>query len=234
MLIVPILLGIAASRPSAWHLVLLGAALAAYLLSATSQAWTRARRDPGYRAPLAVYAAGFGVLGLILVVVSPALLLVLVVGIPATAVVAVGARPGTRRDLVNSLAQVAQALALVPATAWVSGSFAIGPVVAMTGVAFVSLAGSVLAVRSVLAERGNDGFAALSAGFHIAATAASFVLLPLPYTAVAAILAGRAIALPIAQRRMAGTARPLRPIHVGVIEILASIAVVATAFGVPA
>ena len=52
MLLLPILLGIAASRPSPWHIVLTAAALAAFLGSATAQAWSRThRRPPAYRAP---------------------------------------------------------------------------------------------------------------------------------------------------------------------------------------
>ncbi len=45
----------------------------------------------------------------------------LVVVVPAGIVVFQGARPGTRRDLANSFAQVAQVLVLVPAAAYVSG-----------------------------------------------------------------------------------------------------------------
>ena len=39
--------------------------------------------------------------------------------------------------------------------------------------------------------------------------------------------------LPVIQRRRAGTSRPLRPIHVGIVEIVASLAVVVVAFAVP-
>lgn len=234
MLLLPVLLGVAASRPDPWQLAVAGAALAAYLLSATWQAWSRARRAPAYRAPLTVYAAVFAVLGALLVLTFPALLATLLVTVPAGLVVLGGARPGTPRDLANSLAQVAQALVLVPATAWVSGTFEPDRVVACTLVAAGYLVGTVLVVRSVLRERGNEAFWALSAGFHVALAVAALLALPLPYALLASALAVRAALLPLVQRRLAGGSRPLRPVHVGMMEIVASLAVVVVAFAVPA
>jgi hypothetical protein len=48
MLALPILVGIAASRPVPGHLLLAAAAVAGYLASATLQAWLRARQRPSY------------------------------------------------------------------------------------------------------------------------------------------------------------------------------------------
>jgi len=233
MLLVPLLLGVAASRPSPWHAVLAGAALSAYLASASAQAWARARRSPAYRAPIAVYGGLFSVLGIALVVVFPALLLAVVVVAPAALVVLWGARPGTRRDLANSLAQVAQALVLVPAAAVVSGALVAVPVVTATAIAAGYLVGTVLVVRSVLRERGNAVFVGLSIGFHAGLTGLAIALLPAAYALLAAALTVRAGALPLLQRRLAGGPRPLRPVHVGIVEIVTSIAVVAVAFLAP-
>lgn len=233
MLLVPFLLGVAASRPNAWQLVLAAAALTGYLTSATLQAWGRARRPPDYRAPIGVYGAVFAVTGLILIVVFPPLLLSLVVVVPTAIVVFQGARPGTRRDLANSLAQVAQVLVLVPAAAYVSGAVDVDGVVAYTVVAAAYLVGTVLVVRSVLRERGNVTFGTLSVGFHVVMTALVIILYPAAYALLAAGLTGRAIALPILQRRWASAGRTLRPIHVGMVEIAASIAVVVVSFAIP-
>jgi hypothetical protein len=95
------------------------------------------------------------------------------------------------------------------------------------------LVGTVLVVRSVIRERGNRGFVALSVGFHAAFLAVAIVALPWPYAACAAGLLARAIALPLVERRRAGTSRPLRPIQVGVVEIAASTGLVVLAFAVP-
>jgi len=233
MLLLPVLLGVAASHADPWQLVLGGAALAAYLSSATLQAWARARRTPEYRAPILVYGATFAVLGLVLVVSFPLLLLTLLVAIPTALIVFEGAKPGTRRDLGNSLAQTVQALVLVPAAAYVSGEFDIGRVIACTAIAAAYLIGTILVVRSVLRERGNDRFAALSMGLHLALAAAALLLLPAAYGVVGLALATRSIALPYLQRRWAGGPHPLRPIHVGLVEIAASIAVVVVALAVP-
>jgi len=161
-LALPFLLGIAASQPSPWQIALGVAALAAYLGSAAFQAWSRGRRPSSYRPPIIVYGSIFAVLGAVLVVAWPALVLAAAVVLPAGALVFRGARPGTPRDLVNSFAQVAQALVLVPATAYVSGDFELGRVVPYLVVAAGYLVGTVLVVRSVLRERGNDRFAAVS------------------------------------------------------------------------
>lgn len=233
MLLLPVLLGIAASRPSPWHLVLTAAALAAFLASAAAQAWARARRPVAYRAPMAVYGATAALLGLALAIAFPPLLLAAFVIIPTALVVFGGARPGTPRDLANSLVQVVQALVLVPAAAWVSGSFQFEPVLACTLVAAGYLFGTVLVVRSVLRERGNEAFAILSVGVHAALAVAALLLLPLAYAIVAGGLAVRAAALPVVQRRRAGGPKPLRPIHVGIVEIVASLAVLIVSFAVP-
>jgi hypothetical protein len=233
MLAVPFLVGVAASGPSPAQLVLAVCAVAAYLGSATAQAWLRSRRAPAYLPPLVSYGTVAAVTGLALAVAFPPLLLSLLVIVPAGAVTLGGARPGTRRDLANSLAQVAQAIVLVPAAAYVSGAFDGVAVVRATLVAAAYLVGTVLVVRSVLRERGNPRFAALSVGFHAALVPVAAVTLPAAYAVVAAGLTARAIALPLAQRRMARTTAPLRPVHVGVVEIVASVAVVAVCFLVP-
>ena len=230
MLAVPLLLGVAASRPSPWQLLLAAAAASGYLASATAQAWLRARRRPSFVPSLLVYGGAFAVLGAVLVVARPALAISVVVVIPAAAVTLAGARPGTRRDLANSLAQVAIALVLVPAAAYASGDAALATVVAATLIAGAYLVGTVLVVRSVIRERGSAAFARLSVGYHALAFVLATAALPWPFTFVAAGLTARAVALPMLQRRRAGTPRPLRPIHVGVTEIVASTVLVVVAF----
>ncbi len=233
MLAVPFLLGIAATAPSPWHVVLGVAAMAGYLAAATAQAWLRARRRPSFVPSLAVYGGVFAVAGLVLLAAFPALALSAVVVVPAGALVMGGARPGTRRDLVNSLGQTAIALVLVPAAGYASGAWETDAVIRATLVAAGYLVGTVLVVRSVIRERGSRGFAALSVGFHAAFVVVAAVALPWPYAAYAAGLTARAIAIPLVERRRVGTARPLRPVHVGIVEIVASTVLVVLAFAVP-
>ncbi len=230
MLALPLLLGVAASRLDPWQAVLAVAAVSGYLASSTVQAWSRARRPRAYWLPIAVWSGVLGALGLLLVVVFPVLLLGAAVVVPSAALVLSGARPGARRDLVNSLGQVAQALVLVPAAAVVSSAFDPERVAVATLVAGGYLVGSVLVVRSVLRERGNVAFAALSVGFHGALVVLAAATLPAGYAAVAGGLLLRAIALPVLQRRWSGGPHPLRPIHAGIVEIVSSLAVVAVSF----
>jgi hypothetical protein len=236
--VLPVLLGVAASRPDPWQAVLAVAALSGYLASATFQGWARSRRAPEYRPPLVAYTTMFAVLALALALRFPALLLTLIVIVPAGVVVFGGARPGTPRDLANSLAQVAQALVLVPAAAYVSASWEPERAMTATLVAAAYLVGSVLVVRSVLRERGNEAFAALSVGTHLAFVVAALIAaaassLPVGYALVAGWLAARAAALPVLQRRLAAGPTPLRPIHVGLVEIVSSVLVVGVAFVAP-
>ncbi len=233
MLLLPVLLGVAASTPHAWQLAVAAIALAAYLASATAQTWSRSRRPAEYRLPIAAYGSVAAVLTLLLLVRFPELAIAGLVVVPTGIIVFRGAQPGTRRDLANSLLQVAQSLVLVPVTAWVSGDWDPARVAAYTGVAAGYQLGVVLVVRSVLRERGNRSFAALAAGFHAALIVVAALWLPLPYPILAAGLTARAAALPVVQRRLTGGPHPLRPVHVGVVEIVASLAVVLVGFTAP-
>ncbi len=229
MLAVPFLIGVAASTASPWQVVLAVASVAGYLASATGQAWLRARRRDTFTVPLAAYGAVFAVLGIALVGAFPALLLSLLVLGPTTALIVAGSKPGTRRDLANSVAQAGQALVLVPSAAWVSGAFNAGSVVEATGVGAAYLLGTVLVVRSVLRERTSRRFTALSVGVH-AVLALPALLLGPAWVLLAVGLTARAAVLPSAARRLAGTGRPLKPVHVGAVEAIASVTVVLVAF----
>lgn len=229
MLAVPFLLGVAASTPSAWQIVLGAASVIGYLASATGQAWLRARRREPFTLPLAVYGVVFGGLGVTLAIAFPALLLSLAVLAPTTAMIVAGAKPGTRRDLANSFAQAVQALVLVPAAAFVSGSFEATPVIIATTVGAAYLLGTVLVVRSVLRERHSTSFTLLSVGFHAAFIVPALVL-GLAWLVLAIALTARAYALPTIARRRLGTPKPLKPVHVGAVEAVMSIAVVVVAF----
>jgi hypothetical protein len=236
MLAVPLLVGVAVSRPSAWQLLLAVAALGAYLASAPALEWLRSRRREQ-----AIPAAAFGVVlttsAVPLGIAYPALLLLAAWAGLMSAIAGGLALADRPRSLIASLAQAAQAIALVPATALVSGAFddptrafASPPLLRASLLVGIYLIGSVFLVRSMIRERGHDRFLALSVGFHLAGLVASALLLAWPYAAMTAALAGRAIALPLVERRLAAGAHRLRPIHIGLVEIAASVAVVVAAF----
>ncbi len=234
MLAVPLLLGVAAGGPAPWQLVLAAAAVAGYLASATTQAWLRARRRPSYLFSLRMYGATFAVLAVALVATHPPIALAGLVVVPAAVVGLLGARPGARREVGDSLAQVVEAIVLTPVAAYLSGAFEPPIVTVYSAIAAAYLVGTVLVVRSVIRERGNTAFAASSVGYHAALVVVAALWLPAPYAFVAAGLTARALALPIVQRRRAGTPHPLRPVQVGAVEAVAALAVVLVAFVAPA
>jgi hypothetical protein len=233
MLALPILVGIAASRFVPGQLLLAASAVGAYLASATLQAWLRARRPPSYVPSIIVYGAATAFFGAPLLALEPRLILAAIVVVPAGALTLVAARPGTPRELALSLAHVAQAAVLVPAAMLIAGETSAWVVGAATAIAAAEMAGSVLSVRSVIRERDNVGFAVRSVGYHSAITLAAAAFLPWAYAVFGAFLTGRAAALPLARRRLASTRRGLRPVHVGLVEAAASIALVVITLAVP-
>jgi hypothetical protein len=233
MLALPILVGVASSRFVPAQLLLAGAAIAGYLASATLQAWLRARRRPSYVPSIIVYGAAAALFGIPLLVLEPRLILAGLIVVPADALTLRAARPGTPRDLMLSLAHVAQASVLVPAAMLVAGETRVWVLAAATAIASAEMAGSVLAVRSVIRERDNAAFAFRSVGYHALITLAAAATLPLAYAALGAGLTARAAALPLVRCRLGATGRGLRPVQVGLVETIASAALVAVAFAVP-
>jgi hypothetical protein len=233
ILAVPLLLGVAATRPSPWHALLAVAAACAYLAFVAALEWTRSRR-PAQLRPAVAFGTGVTLAGAILLTVQPALAWIGLFVVVAGAVTLAASLAGHPKSVVVSLVEVVQALALVPAAALVAG-VPPGEVLENAAVARATLAaglylvGSVLMVRSLIRERGNRGFLALSTAYHAAAVGVAAWLLAWPYGVLAAALLVRAVVLPQIQRR-SGTR--LRPIHIGMVEIVASLALVGLAFSV--
>lgn len=232
MLAVPLLMGVAVSRPSVWQLVLAGVAAAGYLASASMGAWWRARRDP-YRTSLLVYGGAFGLLGLVLTITHPTLLAALVVMLPAGLLMRVGIRRAGPRSLSVSLAQAAMALVLLPASAALGGGAGTATVARAALVAGISLGGTVLVVRSVIRERDNAVFAGVSIAYHAVGLLVTVVVLSPAYALLVMALGARAAALPLLQRRWAGTGHPLAPIYVGMVETIVAVTLVTVTFLVP-
>ena len=233
MLALPILVGVAASGFVPGQLLLAVAAVAAYLASAALQAWLRARRRPSYVPSIVTYGAATALFGIPLLVLEPRLILAVIVVAPAGALTLAAARPGTPRELALSLAHVAQASVLAPAAMLLAGETRLWVLGAATAIVAAEMAGSVLAVRSVIRERDNVGFAVRAVGYHAAITLAAVAFLPWAYAVLGAALTARAAALPLVRRQLVSAGRGLRPVHVGLVETVASIALVAVALAVP-
>jgi hypothetical protein len=167
--------------------------------------------------------------GLILVVTWPELAVVIAVVVAAGLAAVAVTLAGHPRSVAVSLIEVAQAIALVPAAAILSGTLREPSTVRAALVAALYLVGSVLLVRSMIRARGDARFLGASIGFHAAGVPLAAAALPWPYAVLAAGLLARAIALPILQARRTGPRR-LRPIHIGMVEIIASTTLVVLAF----
>ncbi|HSL97557.1 MAG TPA: YwiC-like family protein [Candidatus Deferrimicrobiaceae bacterium] len=234
ILAVPLLLGVAASRPSPWHLVLAVSAGSAYLASVAALEWARARRTAALR-PAGLFGAVLAVSGAALLVVEPRLLTIAALVVAVGGVTLAMSLAGYHKSVFVSLLEIGQALALVPAAALLAGD-PLGPAVADAVLAGgLYLVGSVLVVRSLIRERGNRVFAVAALAYHGAVVAVAWLLLPWPYSVLAVALLARSAALLVAQARWrAGPGGPgrLRPVHIGIIEILASLALVTLGFTV--
>ena len=167
-----------------------------------------------------------------LLVIHPDLVpLVTVVGGLSLAAVAL-VLAGRATSVGVSLVQVVQAVALVPAAAVMAGTLAAPSTLRATVAVCIYLVGSVLLVRSMIRARGNGWFLAASIAFHAVAAVAAAILLPWPYAVFVVALLARAVVLPVLQARLATGPRPLRPIHIGLVEIVASTTLVVLAFAI--
>lgn len=225
MLAVPLLVGVVASGPSPWHVVLALAAVAGYMTVATAESWARARFSATYRPSLVLYGAVAVASGLAMAVAFPPLLIALAVVAPSTALSVEAGRSRRPRYVVQSLAQAAQAVALAPAAAWVGGASAVLAVRAGL-LAAIYLVGTVLVVRSAIRERGNPRFAAVSIGFHLAGVAAAALVLGPACALLVAALAARSALVPVVDATRAHAGSRIRPVELGLMEIVASVAVV--------
>ena len=213
-------------------LLLASVAVAAYLASATPQAWLRARRRPSYAPSIVAYAAATVVLGIPLLALEPRLLLAAIVVVPAGALTLAVARPGTPRELALSLAHVAEApCSSRPAMILAGGGQALGARAATAiGLAAPRSPGpSWSCVRSSASATTRPSRPSQPV-FHAGDRASRpRPFSPGPTRLSAAFLAARAVALPVVRRRrrLASLGRPLRPVHVGLVEAVASVALVA-------
>ncbi len=227
LLAVPLLVGIAASRPTPADLLLAVAAATGYTLAATLTSAAAARDRRPYVASTLVFGSIAAATGAWLIVLAPELLLAGAVVVPASiATVWLGSRRQSR-VLAASLASAAQAAVLAPCGAWLGGVTNPADLARLTFVASAYVFGSVLAVRSVIRERGNDRFWLASVLVHLGATAVAWFVLPLPAAVLLLALCGRAASLPFLARAMGRRGKPLRPAFVGLEEMVAGIALIA-------
>lgn len=216
MLTAPLLVGAVAAGPAWVHLLLAAFWFTGYFAFFATGLWLKARRRAVNRTPVLVYAGAAAVLGLALAVQQPGLLrwapLFLVplgVGLWASA---------TRheRALVSGLATTIGS-ALMTVVAYDAGGGQDWPRAwLLTAVMALYFAGTVFYVKTVIRQRGNPVYLALSVGWHVLAAAVLLRVAPW-VAAVMTLLAVRAALVP----RRAG----VTPKQVGIGEVAATVVV---------
>jgi len=221
MLLVPFAAGLLPSwggRTTWWHLPLLVAWLAGYLLSYYALLAVKTRRPARVRDQLVCYGAVTLAFGAAVVIARPALLVLA----PAFAVLAAANTwyAARRRDraVLNDLASVVQACLVTFAVAIVA-EVPVRPMIGPAVACLLYFGGTVLYVKTMIRERGERSYQHASTAFHAVAlpvaTAVSMWLF-VPFTGYVL----RAVLLP--QRPT--TVRPLSVVQVGMIEVACSIA----------
>ncbi|WOP19944.1 YwiC-like family protein [Raineyella sp. LH-20] len=204
--------------------------------------WLKSRRQHRYLRPTVTYAAAAAVLGVATWwSAGPALIGWAVPFVPVLAVALLLAARRRERALIGGLLTVAAASLVVLVARFASplevvdgwGTPTVGRAVGLALICLGYFGGTVFFVKSMIRERGNAGFLALSVGWHVAATAVAVLATLLAHAAPWwAVFFGlttvRSLALPlIGPMRPSGPA--FTPRQLGLAEAMFSVALVGLA-----
>lgn len=218
MLASPFLLGALAAGPAepVWRLLPLAAFwVTGYLAFSAASLWLRSGRKSRYWPPVRMYAVLAAALGLLTLAVSPGLIRWVPAFVPPLTVGLWAAATRHDRDTLAGLATVLGS-ALMTLVAYEAGGGADLRQAALLAFGqFLYFGGTVLYVKSVIRERGNRRYLALSVGCHAVATLCALAVSP-ALALVFVLLTVRAAVVPQLH---------LRPVQIGVGEIASTLAV---------
>lgn len=217
MLLVPYLAGLVVAGVSWVDVPLLVAWIAAYLASYYLMLAVKTKRLQRVRPQLFAYGTVALAAAVLTLVARPELLwfapvLAVVLGINA-----LFARRRDDRALANGIASVVAACLIVPMTAVAAGT-PVGDTGDAFGVCLLFFVGSLFFVKTIFRERENVQLRRVSAGYHVLALGASAAL-SLAFVPTFAFLLVRSVVLP---------GRALRPGGAGIVELIASAALLVT------
>jgi hypothetical protein len=216
MLLLPYLAGLLVSG-FAWPAApLLGAWVGGYLLSYYLLQAIKTGRFTRFRPQILLYAPITVALAVPVVVTRPAVLWFAPAYAVLLAVNAWFAWRRRERALLNDLASVVQGCLMVPVVAVVAE---VTPRWQPFAVVLLYFTGTVLFVKTMIRERGSVAYRRASIGYHLAALAAATLI-----GAFAAVVSGALLA-----RAWLLPGRPMTPKQVGLVEIGASVLVLAAA-----
>ena len=225
MLTLPVVAGVWLGGPGWVHLALGAFWLVGYLAFYAAGRWLRSRRRRRELPPVLAYGTATLPLGLLTLLLAPQLLRWVPIYLPLLAVSLWLTARGAERSLANDAVTVVAACLMTPVAVDAVGGDRWGPVWVAFGVLLAYFLGTVLYVKTMIRERGRRGYVRASVLYHLAGTAAATGLATTGWqswwlVALWALLAGRAALGPALNRRRS---RPLRPVVVGVGEIVASL-----------
>lgn len=230
MLLVPVVAGVWLVGPAPVHLALGAFWLVGYLAFYALGRWLRSRRKRRELTPLLVYAGLAAPLGVATLVLAPQLVWWLPVYLPLLMVSTVLMLRRRERSLRNDVVTVLAAGLMTPVVVDAAG----GDLVTATWVATAALTayflGTVPYVKTMIRERGKAAYVRGSVLFHLAGTLGAVGLAVTGWqswwlVAVWVLLTARAVAGPMVNARRR---RPVRPVVIGVGEIVASVLVLVT------
>lgn len=229
MALLPALSGMVVGGVDVGRLWLTGAWLLCYCVQFTAARWLRSRFQRRYLPPVLTYAALLAVAGVPLLAMHPLIL----VWAPLYAVCAGVSFLGAWLRRERSLWANAAAVIATSMMAYVVYAFDDPDMLAQTRMGFaltgtfaLTQFGSVLYVKTMIRERRNNRYLAASWIWHAALLALACAVpggtMPLPIIATALLL--RAVAMPLLGRRIR-----IKPVVVGMLEMVLSVAVCAYA-----
>lgn len=215
MLASPLLVGIIAAGPSWRHLPLTLFWFAGYFAFFAVSLWLKSGRKARFARPARTYALIAGVLGMVMLLVQPALVRWAPLFLVPLGVGLWAASRRRERELLSGLTTAAGSALMTVVAADAGADPELHRAWLLAAVQAAYFAGTVFYVKSAIRERGNRAFRATSVGFHAVCTVA-MLWLSAWLTALFAVLTVRA-----------GVVPPRRPTPkaLGIGEIVATVAV---------
>lgn len=224
-------------RGEAYALVLGLFWLAGYFAFHAASVWLKSRRQRRHLAPVLTYGAVAATLGLATWAIGGlALAWWALPFVPVVVIALALAASRHERALAGGLLTVGAACLMVLVASWESPALVPGnggTAVALALVCFGYFSGTVFFVKSMIRERGNPGFLALSVGWHTAVLVAAVVAGALSdfsraWTVFFAVLLVRSLVLPLVGP-MREWGRRFTPKQVGIAEAVFSVALIGIA-----
>lgn len=195
MLVLPFLLGVAASRGQAIHIPLFICWLLIYLFSFPLLQGVKTRKFKRYAGPLKVYGILLIPFIIYLVIAEPVLLWFVLPLVPLFAVNLYYAKTKNERALINDIAAILAFCLIIYPVFYIGQGESWRTATELFLLAALYFTGTALYVKTVIREKNNIRFYYVSVLYHLLVAAAGLFLFP-PLFIPLLILAARAAILP--------------------------------------